>query len=216
MEDEKPNTSHLVLKPKVVELTDKVATPGDGTAISVQGIQQENALADERRAARKKPSLSGEAPKDSPIPPGFKVLAPKGVTAPPIARPEPPKAAEPLISRPPVRKDGTIPPGFKKKEVVPVNAPAPEDDLEGIRVHDILQENRVAEEAAGAHALQPKAPRKTRRLRDFLLLVGTIDLAIAVLIKVMQNPMMFIYGIAGITLVTATVAWIMFVVMDAY
>jgi hypothetical protein len=216
MEDEKPDTSHLVLKPKVVEPTDKVATPGDGTAISVQGIHQENALADEKRAARKKPSLTGEAPKDSTVPPGFKVQAPKGVTAPPIAQPEPPKAAEPLISRPPVRRDGTIPPGFKRKEIVPVDAPAPEDDLEGIRVHDILQENREADDASGANALKPKAPRKTRRLRDFLLLVGTIDVAIAVLIKVMHNPMMFIYGVAGITLVTATVAWIMFVVMDAY
>lgn len=189
MEDEKPDTSHLVLKPKVVDPIDKIARPGDGTAISVQGIHRENVRADEQRAARRKPSLAGEAPKDATAPPGFKFKAPPGAT---------------------------VPLGFKRKEVVPVSPTAPADDAAGIRVLDILAENLDAEEASGWGQLKKQPKRRKRRTRDFLLIVGTIDLGVGVMIKVADNPMVMVYGLAAIALVTSTLGWIMFFVMDSY
>ena len=50
MEDEKPDTRHLVLKPKEIELTEERSRPGDGTAISVQLIHRQNVLAEEKAA----------------------------------------------------------------------------------------------------------------------------------------------------------------------
>jgi hypothetical protein len=54
MDDEKPSTKHLVLKPKEIIPTDSAARPGDGQAISVQLIHRENMLAELRAAERMK------------------------------------------------------------------------------------------------------------------------------------------------------------------
>jgi hypothetical protein len=74
MEDEKPDTRHLVLKPKVIVPTDSRSLPGDGTAISVQLIHRENRLAEEN--AKRKPGSGGAAASPLPapaLPPVFKV-----------------------------------------------------------------------------------------------------------------------------------------------
>ena len=54
MDDEKPDTRHLVLKPKEVVPTDPPSRPGDGTAISVQLIHRQNRLAEEKRSRRRR------------------------------------------------------------------------------------------------------------------------------------------------------------------
>jgi hypothetical protein len=179
MDDEKPDTRHLVLKPKEVELTEERSRPGDGTAISVQLIHRQNALAEEK-AAREKRRGRG-AP-----------TAPGGGPAP------------------------ALPPVFKPREIVPTDLPATPGDEESISVPDILLENQIAEHGKGWWRVKGRKRRKSRRNRDFLLIVGGLDLAIAVLMRVMSNTMTTIYGIAGITLITSTFAWIMFVVNDDY
>jgi hypothetical protein len=178
MDDEKPDTRHLVLKPKEIIPTDKLSRPGDGTAISVQLMHRENALAEEK-SARRKPRQR----------------------APLADRTDPPPA---------------LPPVFKPKEITPLDPPSKPGDEEAISVPDILLENRLAEEESGWGRIKSWNRRKSRRNRDLLIIVGTLDLAIAAYIKVMANTVSTIYGIAGITLVTTTVSWIMFVVNDDY
>ncbi len=178
MEDEKPETKHLVLKPKVITLTEERARPGDGTAISVQLIHRQNQIAEEKSRGKKRDKL--ELP--------------------------PPGAAPAQV----------LPPIFKPKEIVPTDAPVGKDDSEAISVPEILLENRIAEQQKGWWRVKRKKRRASRRNRDFIIVVGSTDLAIAVVTKVMSNTVSTIYGIAGITLITSTVAWIMFVVNDDY
>jgi hypothetical protein len=75
MEPEKPSTRHLVLKHKEVVLTDERACHGDGTAISVQLMHEQNRVADQKAAARKKtgdPFPDSSAIAEEPLAPVFK------------------------------------------------------------------------------------------------------------------------------------------------
>jgi hypothetical protein len=178
MDDEKPDTRHLVLKPKEIVPMDKVARPGDGTAISVQLMHRQNVLAAEKASGRK-PSETGH-----------------------LARP--------------ARPQPELAPVFKVPDIVPLDPPSKPGDEEAIKVPDILMENRIAEEKSGWGRIKRWSGRKSKRNRDFVLVVGGLDIAIAIGMKVMANPVTMIYGIAAITLVTSTAAWIMFVVNDDY
>lgn len=179
MDDEKPDTSRLVLKPKEIELTEERSRPGDGTAISVQLIHRQNALAEER-AAREK--CRG---REAPLPAGD-------------------------------ARASVLPPVFKPREIVPTDPPAKTGADEEIAVPEMLLENRIAEHRSGWWRVKDRKKRRSRRNRDFILIVGGLDLAIAVLMKTMSNTVSTIFGIAGITLITSTFAWIMFVVNDDY
>lgn len=179
MDDEKPSTKHLVLKPKEIVPIDSVARPGDGQAISVQLIHMENLLAEKKAAERR--------------------------------RTQAPFPTDPGASAP------ALPPVFKPKEVVPMDPPAPSDDEEAIRVPDILLENRIAEVESGWGRIFFRKKRMiSRRTRDFLIVVGPLDVAILLFMRWALNAVSFIFGIAAVTLVTSTLAWIMFVVMDEY
>ena len=179
MEDfEKPDTSHLTLKPKEIVPTDRRAVPGDGTAISVQQIHRQNRIAEEKSSTagrRGRPPAPGQPPAE---------LAP--------------------------------PPGFKAAQIERVNAPAHPGDEEAVSVPEILQENVAAEVESGLADVKARKRRISRRSRDFVLLVGSIDAAIVIYMRIASNPLAFVYGIAGITLATSTIAWVAFVVMDDY
>jgi hypothetical protein len=180
MEDEKPDTRHLVLKPKVIVPTDSRSLPGDGTAISVQLIHRENRLAEEK--AKRKPRFGRAA-------------------APPLPAPDPAPVLAPV---------------FKRAEVKPLDPPSKPGDEEAIHVPEMLLENRVAEDRSGWGRLKRFKGRKSKRNRDFLIVVGGLDLAIAAGIKFMPGTVTMVYGIAAITLVTSMFGWIMFVVNDDY
>ena len=179
MDDEKPDTRHLMLKPKEIILTEERARPGDGMAISVQLIHRQNQLAEEKSAGR------GPDKREAPL-------------------------ALPAEAPPPLS------PVFKHREFVPTDLPASADDDEAISVPDILLENRIAEQNSGWGRIKRWNKRKSKRDRDFLLLVGGLDLAIVVAMKLMANTVSTIFGMAAITLVTTMFAWIMFVVNDDY
>jgi hypothetical protein len=150
MDDEKPSTKHLVLKPKEVLPMDTVARPGDGKAISVQLIHKQNELAEQ-------------------------------------------------------------------KDIVPMDPPSHPGDEEAIKVPDILLQNRIAEMESGWGRIQHGRQRLiSRRTRDFLLLVGLADLAIVCFMKRYMNAVSMVYGLSAVTLLSTTVAWVMFVVMDEY
>jgi hypothetical protein len=178
MDDEKPDTRRLVLKPKDIVPMDQVARPGDGTTISVRLMHRENKLAADKASGR----MPGEIA--------------------PLARP--------------VQPGPELPPVFKAPQIVPLDPPSMPGDEEAVTVPEILLENRIAEEKSGWGRIKSWKLRKSRRNRDYALLVGGFDLTIAIIMKVMSNPMTMIYGIAAITLVTSTVTWVMFVVNDDY
>jgi hypothetical protein len=178
MEFEKPNTKHLVLKPKEVEKTDKFVRPGDGTAISVQLIHQQNQIGEMKAAARKK---TGD--------------------------PFPTSSAAPMPA---------LSSAFKHKEIAITDLPSHASGEEAIRVHDILDENRAADEISGWGKIKNWTKRKSKRDRDFVVVVGGVNLALIIAMRVMKDNVVFVYAISGMTLFTAMAAWIMFMVMDDY
>jgi hypothetical protein len=178
MEDEKPSTKHLVLKPKEIVPIDRLARPGDGTAISVQLIHQQNLVGEQKAAIRRKTGL--------PFP------SASAGSAPPLA---------------------SI---FKPKEIAVTDLPAHPGDEEAIHVAEILSENRVAEEQSGWGRLKGRMRRKSKRNRDFLLTVGSIDLALVAMMVWAPGPTTIIFGLSGIVMVTTLMAWMMFMVMDDY
>jgi hypothetical protein len=178
MDEEKPETRHLVLKPKEVVPIDAISRPGDGTTISVQLIHLQNRLAEEKSVGRERAAPGQGAPRTD-------------------AAPE-------------------LPPVFKPKELTPMDPPAFAGDEEAISVPGILLENRIAEDKSGWGRIRHGKGRKSKRNRDFVLVVGGFDLTIAVLMKVMANQITTIYGLSAILLVTTIFAWVMFVVNDDY
>jgi hypothetical protein len=126
-------------------------------------------------------------------------------------RTQAPFPASPGASEPP------LPPVFKPKEIVPIDPPAHANEEEAIRVPSILLENQIAEEEAGwARIFLRKRRKISKRTRDFLLLVGPMDLAVVLFVRWSLNGVSLIFGISAVTLLTSSVAWIMFVVMDEY
>jgi hypothetical protein len=117
---------------------------------------------------------------------------------------------------PPTKPEPTLSPVFKPTEITALNAPVRPGDEEAINVADILLQNRIAEEKSGWGRLKFWRRRKSKRTRDFLLIVGGIDLSIALLVKVMPSGVTLVYGLSAITLATTTLGWIMFFVMDDY
>ena len=109
-----------------------------------------------------------------------------------------------------------LPKGFKMTEFEVFNDVARPNDEDAVSVEEILHENRIAEDRSGWGRIVDWRRRKSHRGRDFLLVVGTVDLAIAFAIMTEPNVVTTIYGIAAITLVTTTVAWVMFMIMDPY
>jgi len=170
-EFEKPDTRHLVLKPKEIVPTDPVARPGDPHAISVQQIHRQNQQAE----ARLREGATLKAPAPAPVPAGF-----------------------------------------KRAEFTPATPVAPPGDPEAIKVEELMRENAAVDVASGWSGYREPPKRKSRRLRDFFLLVGPIDLALLCVILLVRNPATAIFGLAGIVMTTVCLAWIMFFVMDDY
>lgn len=84
-----------------------------------------------------------------------------------------------------------------------------------ISVHDILQENRLA--AAEPEIIAMPVHRRSRRNRDFMLIVGTAIAFTGILAFVFrENRELVGLGMFIIVFMTAVLAWIMYGVMDRY
>jgi hypothetical protein len=178
MEFEKPKTSNLVLKPKEIVPTDAPSRPGDGNAISVQLIHQQNAAAeskalhDAKKGRRKPLQLPDAVPPPSPV--------------------------------------------FKPTEFEVVNERSKEQEAEAIRVADILLQNRMAEEEAGLGKVKRRRRGASRRRRDFLIVVGATAAIVAATLRFVPGPFALVFGLSALALVTVSVGWVLFFVMDKY
>jgi hypothetical protein len=86
-------------------------------------------------------------------------------------------------------------------------------------VHAILRDNLARENAAGLNEVPLRPKRKSRRKRDYFLVLMVSDGflgAFAVNCLHNRNAIGFVYAIAGIGLITASLTWVMWFVMDDY
>jgi len=81
----------------------------------------------------------------------------------------------------------------------------------------MLAENKRREASLELNTEVDITPRSSRRTRDFLILVITLDL---LLVGSMAwggfNAVSVVFGLAGIIIVTVGAAWIMYGIMDRY
>jgi len=84
-------------------------------------------------------------------------------------------------------------------------------------VHVILNDNLARVNAAGLNELAPKPRRRSRRLRDFLIVSISLDAFFAfAAFGPFSSVATMAYGVAGIIISTIGLGWVMFFVMDDY
>lgn len=86
-------------------------------------------------------------------------------------------------------------------------------------IHGILRENLARENAAGLNHLSPKSPKKSRRRRDYILLMALNLLVfggLSVVAVQARNVILFIYSIAALGMIAAASTWVIWFVMDDY
>lgn len=84
-------------------------------------------------------------------------------------------------------------------------------------VHALLQDNLARANTAGLNDLAPKPRRRSRRLRDYLILVVPLDAFFGfAAFGPYHNVGTMAFGVAGLIVATLGIGWVMFVVMDRY
>ena len=84
-------------------------------------------------------------------------------------------------------------------------------------VHVLLRDNLNRANAAGLNELAPKPKRRSRRVRDYLLVVISLNSFFCfAAFGPYSNAVTLAYGVAGIIFSTLGLTWIMFFVMDDY
>ena len=85
------------------------------------------------------------------------------------------------------------------------------------QIHAILQDNLARANAAGLNTLAPKPKRRSRRMRDFFLVLVPLDAFFAyAAFGPFSNVGLMAYGVAGLIIATLGLTWVMFFVMDDY
>jgi hypothetical protein len=80
----------------------------------------------------------------------------------------------------------------------------------------MLQQNRAVEQELGQDEIEIKQV-KSRRKRDYwLVLIGGNLSIIGVVAIARFNPISLIYGFSGIVILTLSLTWVMWFVMDDY
>jgi hypothetical protein len=178
MDDPPQPKSRFVLKPRDVEAFDKVARPGDGTAISVKLIHQVNQIAEGKAPGR----WSGD-----------------------------------LMTPPEEGKLDELPSVFKPKEITPMDRPSAASGDEAISVPGMLHRNHAAAVKSEPELIAMPPKRRSRRNRDFLLLVGSALLSVGLLgIIFRDDRQMVALSLFGVVFTTVILAWVMYGIMDRY
>jgi hypothetical protein len=108
-------------------------------------------------------------------------------------------------------------PIFKLKDVTPLDPPSSAGDEGAISVEGILRQNRFAAASAEPELIAMPVPRKSRRHREFVLILAVAVASVGGLMLVFRHDReMVALGLFGIVFLTLIRAWIMYGVMDRY
>jgi hypothetical protein len=90
-------------------------------------------------------------------------------------------------------------------------APAPTD------VYQVLRDNLARENAAEMNAVKPVPKRRSRRKRDFWLMLVLGNLTIAATVYFTRgNTIAVLIGLAGVLCLSVALTWVMWFVLDDY
>lgn len=111
--------------------------------------------------------------------------------------------------------------GLKPREFERVNERAdetlPGEESPAVDVHALLRANHERRRAAGLEEAPPPAPRRSRRKRDYWLVLIPLDLFFAgVLIAPNAGSSLKLYALAGLVMFTLGFTWVMWFVVDDY
>ena len=84
-------------------------------------------------------------------------------------------------------------------------------------VHAILADNLARANAAGLNTLAPKPKRRSRRTRDYFLVMIPLNAFLGfAAVGPYANAVTFVYGLAGMILFSIALTWVMFFIVDDY
>ena len=113
---------------------------------------------------------------------------------------------------PPVRRFA-----LKPKEITPTETAARPGDGTAISVELIHRQNRIAGERLGPEIIALPAKRRSKRTRDFILLVTVAGgLAGALVLQLPRTPGTLVMWLVLVIVAAMLLAWVMFGVMDDY
>jgi hypothetical protein len=107
---------------------------------------------------------------------------------------------------------------FKAKEFERINAPAGSQEPSADHdVYAIRRQLRERERAAGRDDLSPRPARRSRRKRDYwlLMLAGNAGFGSIALIG-RGSPVVFVSGMAGVLILSIGLTWVMWFIMEDY
>ncbi len=94
-----------------------------------------------------------------------------------------------------------------------VRPPTPQEN----DVHAMLRANLARADAAGLNDLAPPPKRRSRRKRDYFLVLVPMNLFFGYMaLGPSANAVSLVYGLAGIVVGTCGLTWVMWFVMDDY
>jgi|CZKI01.1.fsa_nt_gi hypothetical protein len=107
--------------------------------------------------------------------------------------------------------------GFGPKEITPTEMAARPGDGTAISVELIHRQNRIAGERLGPEIIALPAKRRSKRTRDFILLVTVAGgLAGALVLQLPRTPGTLVMWLVLVIVAAMLLAWVMFGVMDDY
>jgi hypothetical protein len=125
--------------------------------------------------------------------------------------------ANPELGAPAAPPGTASPSPFARKDIDLTDAPAQAADGTAISASLILKQNRMAEERHAPELIAMPPRRRSKRARDFILMEALALLLVAALVLALPTTAgSFIFGLFLFVFVSATLAWIIFGVMDDY
>jgi hypothetical protein len=124
---------------------------------------------------------------------------------------------DPLAGREPVPQDPALSPRFTLPDITPLDPPSPPGDEDAITVAGMLNRNHVAAIDSGPELIAMPKPRKSKRHRDFVLILGLAAVSVGSLAAIFRHDrQVMALALFGIVFLTVILAWIMYGVMDRY
>lgn len=105
---------------------------------------------------------------------------------------------------------------LKPKNIVPINRAPGDSADEPLDVVGMLKQNLESDPNAQK---PPEPPPKVRsyRLRDYLLVMTLGNGILGLLVWVLPaNPVVYVFALAGAVVLSTSVTWVMWVLMDRY